>query len=62
MGGTFNKTCKHCGRVWELSGVNVPMRDKDKIVCKCGETLFSWNGGVVFTAKLISDPNGGETE
>jgi hypothetical protein len=45
-------TCK-CGLVWMLIQRKVPPRDKDDISCTCGRTLVSWNGGCVWTAKLI---------
>jgi hypothetical protein len=52
-----NNTCE-CGRVWLLSKRSVPQRDKDDISCTCGKTLVSWNGGCVWTAKLIKDIEG----
>lgn len=48
------KPCE-CGRVWLLAKRNEPQRDKDDISCTCGRTLVSWNGGCVWTAKLIKD-------
>jgi hypothetical protein len=51
-------TCE-CGRVWLLAKRRVPQRDKDDLSCNCGKTLVRWNGGCVWTAKLIKDvPSG----
>jgi hypothetical protein len=51
-------TCE-CGRVWLLAKRKVPQRDKDDLSCNCGKTLVRWNGGCVWTAKLIKDvPSG----
>lgn len=43
-------TCSNCGKKWDVFKVSVAMRDKDSIECDCGDTLQSWNGGVMFTA------------
>jgi hypothetical protein len=47
-------TCE-CGRVWLLVPRKVPQRDKDEVSCICEQNLASWNGGCVWTAKLIKD-------
>lgn len=42
-----------CGRAYRLEKLSVPMRDKDSIDCACGETLCSWNGGVMYRAQPL---------
>lgn len=44
-----------CGRVWKIVKFPSPMRDKDSEKCYCGEEIISWNGGVIYHAKLIED-------
>ncbi len=44
-----------CGRVWLLTERKRAQRDKDDISCTCGRILVCWNGGCVWTAKLIKD-------
>ncbi len=45
--------CKKCGRVWYLTKHSLIQRDPDSVECRCGETLHSWNGAVMYTAELI---------
>ena len=53
----MERECKKCGAVYELIGHDCPMRDKDFLKCDfCGGILFSWNGGVWDTSRLISYP------
>lgn len=54
---TRKVTCK-CGRVYEEKETKLPMRDKDNYVCSCGHELNSWNGGVMYSYKLVSKPEG----
>lgn len=47
-------TCDNCGSVHLLTSRDFPMRDKDSIECTvCDKTIFSWNGGIIWTAQLI---------
>jgi hypothetical protein len=54
-GGVEGKNTCECGRVWLLAERKTPQRDKDEIICPCGKVLVSWNGGCVWTAKLVKD-------
>ena len=53
---TSNQTCK-CGRIYEVTQTNLPVRDKDEFTCSCGHQLRSWNGGVMYSYKLVSKPD-----
>jgi hypothetical protein len=44
-----------CGRKWEVTKHKIPMRDKDKEKCICGRTIISWDGAVMYNARLIED-------
>lgn len=44
-----------CGRVWLLTQRKRAQRDKDDISCTCGRILVRWNGGCVWTVKLLKD-------
>jgi hypothetical protein len=60
--GMAQTTCRKCGAVYEVRRIPLPLRDKDRIDCEfCGEELIGWNGGVMYTAKLIKtvEPGGG---
>ncbi len=47
-------TCSNCHSIYELTYINVPIRDKDSIFCKvCNVELFSWNESAMYSAKLI---------
>jgi hypothetical protein len=56
--GVEGKNTCQCGRVWFLTQRKRGQRDKDDLSCTCGRTLVSWNGGCVWTAKLIKDVDG----
>ena len=48
------RTCAGCGAVYEVFKHKLIMRDKDSIDCDvCGQELISWNGGVMYSTKLI---------
>jgi hypothetical protein len=50
-----DRTCQRCGSTYELASFPLPARDKDQIDCEvCGEELISWNGGVMWSAKLVT--------
>lgn len=55
MGFDGTKTCSNCGKKWDIYKGKLIMRDKDSLECDCGETLISWNGAVMFTAKPSED-------
>ncbi|MCP1307675.1 hypothetical protein [Paenibacillus tyrfis] len=44
-----------CGRKWKVTKHRIAMRDKDSERCDCGAVIVSWNGGVMYNAKLIED-------
>jgi len=48
-------TCTNCGAEYELFRHNLAgQRDKDSEPYEiCGTTLKSWNGGAMYTTKLI---------
>ena len=49
-----NRTCSKCGAEYALYKTKLITRDKDSEECDiCGTTLISWNGAVMYTAKLI---------
>ncbi|HEY8889890.1 MAG TPA: hypothetical protein VIM70_06510 [Clostridium sp.] len=53
-----NITCSKCGAEYELHRHRIPMRDKDSETCYfCNTTLISWNGGVMYSTKLIKKGN-----
>lgn len=55
---TEKVTCR-CGAEYELTKYKLIMRDKDSKECGfCGETLIEWNGGVMYSARLIKAPDG----
>lgn len=46
--------CSNCGSVYEVTRHKLIMRDRDSINCEvCGEELHSWNGAVMYSAKLV---------
>lgn len=48
--------CSKCGAKYKLYKIKSPMRDKDSESCViCGNTLISWNGGVMYNTKLIEE-------
>ncbi len=50
--------CK-CGAKYELTKHKLMSRDKDSKDCGlCGETLIEWNGGVMYSARLLEAPDG----
>lgn len=50
----YNKVCPKCGSEYQINKIKLIMRDKDSINCDvCGEELLSWNGAVMYDAKLI---------
>ncbi|MEC0091783.1 hypothetical protein [Paenibacillus macquariensis] len=44
-----------CGLKWNVTKHKLTMRDKDREVCTCGEIIVSWNGAVMYNARLIED-------
>lgn len=50
-----NITCRGCGAEYELFKHNLAgQRDKDSEECDvCRTTLISWNGGAMYTTKII---------
>lgn len=51
---TLEKTCGGCGSLYELTKTSLPMRDQDSIDCGiCGTELISWNGGCMYSEKLL---------
>lgn len=55
MGHEKIKTCLKCGKKWEINKITLTMRDKDSLECDCGETILSWNGAVMYTAKPLKE-------
>ena len=53
----MRETCGKCGAEYEATKIKIPMRDKDKEVCECGNTLRSWNGAEMWDYKLITHGN-----
>lgn len=49
-----NETCPKCGAVYTVEQESLPMRDKDKFSCQCGEELRSWKGTASYTYTLVS--------
>lgn len=53
----MEKECKKCGAIYEIIESDYPMRDKDSLKCDCcNNTILNWNGGVIYSSKLISGP------
>jgi hypothetical protein len=49
-------TCD-CGAKYELTKHKLISRDKDSKECGiCGATLIEWNGGVMYSARLLEKP------
>lgn len=49
-----NHECGICGSLYELTSSKLNDRDKDSIICDvCGTTIKSWNGAVMWEARLI---------
>lgn len=46
-------TCPNCDLVWVITKHKLPMRDKDSLECKCGEEILSWNGAVMYNARIV---------
>ena len=59
MGYEKNIICENCGAEYELHKHNLAgQRDNDSEECEiCGTTLISWNGGAMYTTKLIKKGN-----
>lgn len=49
----MRESCNRCGAVYEVQRIKLPMRDKDKEVCECGNILKSWNGTEMWDYTLI---------
>ena len=50
----MQKTCDKCGSIYELEEHKIMSRDNDSLDCDiCGHKLISWNGGCIWTSKLI---------
>ena len=48
------KHCEKCSSKYELTEHKLPIRDKDSLECDiCGYKLHSWNGGCLWTSKLL---------
>ena len=46
--------CSKCGSVYEIEEFKTTEPDVDSITCEvCGESLISWNGGVMYKARLF---------
>jgi len=46
--------CPTCRSEYEVYKHKIPMRDKDSLICEiCGTKYMSWNGGVMYTDKLL---------
>jgi hypothetical protein len=55
---TETVTCE-CGAKYELEKHKLISRDKDSLECSfCGATLIEWNGGVMYSKRLIEAPGG----
>ena len=47
-------TCSKCGSVHKIQEFKTTDRDDGSITCEvCGEALISWNGGVMYKARLL---------
>ena len=49
---SYEWNCPKCNKTWFVTKHHSPMRDKDSIECDCGTVIESWNGGVMYTARL----------
>ena len=48
------KYCEKCKSKYELQEHSIMFRDKDSLECDiCNHELHRWNGGCIWTAKLI---------
>ena len=45
--------CPNCGRVWEFTKHSLTARDMDSEECRCGQTLYKWNGARMHTEVLV---------
>jgi hypothetical protein len=46
-----------CGAIYDEKRIKLPARDKDSSKCGfCGSVLRSWNGGVMYSHKLLTPP------
>ena len=37
-----SEKCPKCGRVYEVTKVDLPVKDRDSALCKCGQVLREW--------------------
>lgn len=52
------KYCEQCGSKYELTEYSIIFRDKNSLDCDiCGQELFHWNGGCIWTSKLLEKGN-----
>lgn len=56
-------SCPVCGAKYELHEFPITVRDKDSVCCQvCFTDLFSWNGGSMFTLKMVGKGKVTETK
>jgi len=52
---SYLSTCNACGKRWKINCTKVTVRDKDKLYCKCGAVLISWNCAKVYSAEEVKE-------
>ncbi|WP_368881374.1 hypothetical protein [Shewanella algae] len=45
----YTQECEKCGKKYNVTKHEQPMREKGTSNCKCGNELERWNGGVDYT-------------
>jgi len=43
--------CPECGELYNVTIINLPLRDEDDFKCACGYTMRSWNGTISYNYK-----------
>lgn len=58
----MREVCCCCGAEYEVNRIKLPMRDRDKEVCECGNVLKRWNGAEMWDYKLIKHGSTNKTK
>jgi predicted Zn finger-like uncharacterized protein len=50
-----NETCPNCKAQYEVTKVNLPVKDRDFFTCECGQQVKAWKGTASYEYKRISE-------
>lgn len=55
-----NEKCPSCGTVYAVRYKELPLKDKDRFTCSCGELMRSWKetGMYMYSLIKVGEANG----